>query len=327
MKNNIIQTLKAQQGNWVSGAMLCQSLGVSRTAVWKHVGGLREAGYDIEARANLGYRLVSSPDAPLPTEVIPGLSTRFMGQKLAYYPHLGSTNAEANQLARSGCPEGMVVVAEEQQGGRGRLGRGWFSPGQRGLWFSVVLRPPVAIGDTPQVTMVLAVAVAMALREHAGVAADIKWPNDILVQGKKICGILVELKAEMDLVHFLVAGIGINVNLAREDFPRELVETATSLQLETGALVPRVPLLRAVLVSLERWYQLWLREGFAPVLAAWRGLCVTLNCPVTIHNSPGGQSYTGQALDVDETGALLVQRDDDGTVERLMAGEVSLRKM
>lgn len=323
MKSNIVRILK-QSGDWISGEYLCRELGVSRTAIWKHIRGLREEGYDIEARANLGYRLRSVPDVPYPGEVAAGLGTEVMGSRIEYYTDVSTTNGEAKKLARAGCPEGTVVVAESQNGGKGRMGRFWFSPRAKGLWFSVVLRPIVDLVETPQATLVAAVAVAQAVREHTGVAAGIKWPNDLLVEGKKLCGILVELNAEMDRVNFMVAGIGLNVNIDSSHFSPELAETATSLKIEAGRHIPRVPLLRAVLQSLDIWYRRWLREGFVPVLDKWRELCVTLDCPVTVHTMKG--SYVGHALDVDETGALLVQTSD-GAVQRLVAGEVSLRKV
>jgi len=323
MKSSIVHILK-QSDNWVSGESLCRELGVSRTAVWKHIRGLREEGYDIEARANLGYRLLSVPDVPYPDEVTVGLGTAVIGSRIEYFADVPTTNEEAKKLARAGYPEGTVVVAESQSGGKGRMDRSWFAPRARGLWFSAVLRPQVNLVDTPQITMVAAVAVALAIREHTGVAVGIKWPNDLLVDGKKLCGILVELNAEMDRVNFMVAGIGLNVNIDSSQFPPELFEIATSLKIAAGRHIPRVPLLRAILQSFEIWYLRWLNEGFVPILNKWRELCVTLDCPVTVHNIK--DSYTGHALDVDETGALLV-KIKDGTVRRLVAGEVSLRKV
>jgi BirA family biotin operon repressor/biotin-[acetyl-CoA-carboxylase] ligase len=322
MKDKILNILKGSN-DWVSGELLCRELGVSRTAVWKHIRGLREGGYDIEARANLGYRLREVPDIPFPGEVSSGLATAVMGTRIEYFAELSSTNGEAKRLAREGAPEGTVVVAESQSGGKGRMGRYWFSPRGKGLWFSTVLRPPVNPVETPQVTMVVAVAIATAVRKHTGVPAGIKWPNDILVQGKKVCGILVELNAEMDRVNFLVAGIGLNVNIDRKDFPLDVADIATSLKLEAGRYIPRVPLLRALLESIDKWYRCWLSDGFALVLEKWRELCVTLDCPVTVHTMQG--SYDGHAIDVDEKGMLLV-RARDGSVQRLVAGEVSLRK-
>lgn len=323
MKSSILHILK-QSSDWVSGENLCRDLGVSRTAVWKHIRGLREDDYDIEARANLGYRLLSVPDVPYPDEVADGLGTAVIGNRIDFFTDLPTTNGKAKELALAGCPEGTVVVAESQSGGKGRMDRVWFSPESRGLWFTVVLRPQVNLVETPQSTMVVAVAVALAIHENTGVAVDIKWPNDLLVEGKKICGILVELNAEMDRVNFMVAGIGLNVNIDHGEFPSELSDMATSLKIAAGHHIPRVPLLRAILQSFEVWYQRWLQDGFAPVLNMWRELCVTLDCPVTVHNIK--ESYIGHAIDVDETGALLVKLPDS-TVQRLVAGEVSLRKI
>lgn len=322
MRQKILNILKHNQ-DWVSGEMLCRDLGVSRTAVWKHISGLREDGYRIEAKANLGYRLTDSPDVPFPAEVKTGLTTSVFGCNLVHMGEVASTNAEAKKLAREGCPEGTVIIAETQNGGKGRLGRVWFTPWSRGLWFSMVLRPPVNLIDTPQITMVAAVSVATAIREHTGVAAGIKWPNDILVDGKKVCGILVELNAEMDRVNFMVAGIGLNVNIKKDEFPPELENIATSLEIESGQHIYRVPLLRSLLQHFESWYYRWLNEGFAIILKNWRQLCVTLDCPVTVHTIK--ESYSGYAFDVDDTGALLV-RTEDGAVQRLVAGEVTLRK-
>jgi len=323
MKSSILHILK-QNHDWVSGEDLCRDLGVSRTAIWKHIRGLRGEGYDIEARANLGYRLLSAPDVPYPDEVTTDLGTAVIGRRIEYFTDLPTTNGEAKKLASASCPEGTVVVAESQNGGKGRMDRVWFSPSGKGLWFTAVLRPQVNLVDTPQITMVVAVAVALAIREHIGVAVGIKWPNDLLWEGKKLCGILVELNAEMDRVNFMVAGIGLNVNIDEDQFPPELLDIATSLKIAAGHYIPRVNLLRAILQSFEIWYQCWLQNGFIPILNKWRELCVTLDCPVTVHNIK--DSFAGHAMDVDETGALLVKMQD-GTVQRLVAGEVSLRKV
>ena len=323
MKSTILNILKEQKSDWLSGEFLSAKLGVSRTAVWKNIQALREAGYEIESRANLGYRLLSVPDIPYPDEVAAGLQTQLIGNRIEHFFETTSSNEEAKKLAREGCPEGTLVIAESQTKGRGLISRPWFAPAKTGLWFSVVLRPRVALADTPQLTMVMAVAVAEAVNEHIGAKGGIKWPNDLLFEGKKLCGILVELNAEMDLTDFLVAGIGLNVNIDQEMFPAELGEIATSVKVAAGRHVPRVPLLQSVLRSIEAWYLRWLREGFVPVLTRWREMCVTLGCPVTVHSLQ--ESYEGYALDVDETGALLV-RVEDGSVKRLIAGEVSLRK-
>ena len=323
MKSTILRELKEQKGLWVSGESLSVKLGVTRTATWKHIKGLRDAGYNIESKANLGYRLLSVPDIPYPSEIAHGLLSQLIGSQVKYFAQVSSTNEEAKKMAHQGCPEGLVVVAETQTGGKGRIARLWFSPPQKGLWFSIVLRPQVALVDTPQLTMVMAVAVAEAVNKHTGAGAGIKWPNDLLVQDKKLCGILVELSAEMDRANFLVVGIGLNVNIDAEQFPAEIADIATSLKIATGKYILRTPLLQEILQAIDNWYLCWLKEGFIPVLDRWREMCVTLNCPVTVHGLK--DSYDGYATDVDETGALLVETSD-GSVKRLIAGEVSLRK-
>ncbi len=214
------------------------------------------------------------------------------------------------------------MVAEEQTGGKGRLGRQWYSPRSRGIIFTLLLYPPVNPSRVSQVTMLTAVALASAIRSETGVGAGIKWPNDLLVDGRKVCGILAELSAEVDRIGCLVVGIGINANQDFGDFPEDIRDKATSLKLETGATVSRVRLLQVSLESFEHWYGLWLEQGFEPVRAAWKQMSVTLDCPVRIHTLD--QAWDGWAEDVDSDGALLL-RLPDGSLQRFVSGEVSLR--
>lgn len=323
MKEAILSLLKKNRGDFVSGEEICKRLQVSRTAIWKHIQALREDDYEIEARSRVGYQLTGIPDRLFPEEVKVGLSTRSMGQnKIFYSSTLSSTNELAREEAQKGCGEGTLVLAEEQTGGRGRLGRVWYSPRYKGIFLSLVLRPPVNPSEASQVTMVASVALAMAIRAETGVVAGIKWPNDLLVQGKKVCGILAELNAEMDRVNYLVLGAGINANQEPGDFPEELRATATSLKVETGQPVDRVKLVRACLEAFEHWYSLWLGQGFGAILSIWREMSVSLNCPVRIHTL--NKAWDGWAEDVDEDGALLL-RLPNGELQRLVSGEVSLR--
>lgn len=322
MKEAILRLLKERRPEYVSGEEICKNLDVTRTAVWKHIQALREDGYEIEARPRAGYLLTGVPDRLFPEEVLDGLSTRFIGRKVFYCDSISSTNDLAKELAREGAGEGSLVVAEEQTGGKGRLGRGWYSPRYKGIWFSLILYPPVNPSEASQITMLAAVALASAIRDVTGVAAGIKWPNDLLVGGKKVCGILTELSAEMDRIDHLVVGAGINANLDVEDFPEEVRSTATSLKADAGRAVSRVRLLQASLAGFEKWYTVWLAQGFAPVLAKWKELSISLNCPVRIHTL--NKSWDGWAEDVDEDGALLL-RLPDGGIQRLVSGEVSLR--
>ncbi len=318
VKDKILDLLR-DQGGYISGEDISRSLGVSRTAVWKHVHSLLEEGYDIEARRPLGYRLRGIPDLLLPREIRRDLEARVLGGNILHFHRLGSTNQVARELARKGAPEGTVVVAEEQTAGKGRWGRNWHSPPRSSISLSLILRPRLAPTDTPQVTLLAAVAVAGALRSACGLEAGIKWPNDVLVGGRKVCGILTELEAEMEEVRFLVLGIGVNVNQAEEDFPPEIRGRATSLRLESGRAVNRVAVARSLLAELDRWYLVYLREGFGPVAAGWKGFNLTLGHRITV-SSPQ-RVLEGTARDLAEDGGLLVELED-GRIARVLAGEV-----
>jgi BirA family biotin operon repressor/biotin-[acetyl-CoA-carboxylase] ligase len=322
MKGEILRLLKNNAPEFISGELICRQLGVSRAAIWKHISALRGDGYIIKAQTNAGYRLESSPDRLYPEEVRSDLGTTILGRQIHYFDSLGSTNAVAKDLAREGCAEGALVLAEEQNGGRGRLGRGWFAPHARGIWASLVLRPAVSPADVPQLTLITAVALARALRRETLLPVGIKWPNDLLAGGKKICGILTEMSADMDRVNYAVVGFGLNVNIRREDFPPELSTIATSLCIEAGKIFSRLALLKAILDELENKYLTWLNQGFAPLLTEWREMCVTIDCPVTVHTLK--ERWDGYAEGVNESGALLV-RTPGGELRCLIAGEVSLR--
>lgn len=304
----------------VSGQAISDKLGLTRAAVWKHVEALRGQGYRIDAVATRGYRLVAVPDRLRALELRPLLNTHDVGQVLHCHEELGSTNDEAKALAEAGAEHGEVVVAELQTGGRGRRGRSWISPARRNVAFSVILRPEdLPPARAPELTLVAAVAICDALR-HAGVEAGIKWPNDVLVRGRKIAGILTELSAEADRVHWVVVGVGVNVNARPEDFPPELRGQATSLLIERDQPAPRALFLVACLAGLEGWYDRHAEEGFAPIRQAWRERSVTLGQDVTVRSD--GDEVTGRAEDIDEAGALLV-RTATGLV-RVTSGDVAL---
>lgn len=321
MRTKILQLLREHRGQYLSGEEISQRLGVSRTAIWKHMQALKQQGYKIESHSRLGYCLWEAPDRLLPLEIGARLTTKFIGQDIYYYDEVDSTNNTAKKLAAEGCAAGTIVVAESQNTGRGRLSRGWFSPSGKGIWLSVVLRPPFSPQDAPKCTLLTAVAVNEAIRNVAKLNSSIKWPNDILYQGKKLVGILTEMSAEMDSINYIVIGVGVNVNIERADFPPELADIATSLLIETGHKISRMELLIAILERLEHYYLLAINEGFAPVFAAWRSMSVTLGQQVDVFGFK--RKFTGVALDIDDDGALLVQTAEG--VERVLAGDVSIR--
>ncbi|WP_378955355.1 biotin--[acetyl-CoA-carboxylase] ligase [Pelosinus sp. sgz500959] len=322
MRTKILEILRKCPDEYLSGEEISRQLEVSRTAIWKHMQTLKQAGYEIEAHPRRGYRLQNRPDLLLPYEIRETLSSNILGQKeIFYFSDVESTNTEAKKQANLGCAEGTIVLSEAQNKGRGRLSRGWFSPSSKGIWLSIVLRPPFNPYDAPKCTLLAAVAVTKAIRKVTQVECGIKWPNDILYQGKKLVGILTEMSAEIDAINHIVIGMGINVNIEEEEFPEELKEIATSLAMITGREISRLSLLDAVLVELEEAYHKVIQQGFTEMLDEWRQLSVTLGKNVNVIGS--GRDFGGLAVDIDQDGALLVQTTE--CLERVLAGDVSIR--
>lgn len=322
LRSRILELLRKAGEAYMSGEEIAGKLGVSRTAVWKHVKELREAGYKIKSRSRSGYTLEETPDCLLPGEIKNGLRTRFVGKDIVFFEEVDSTNRVAKQLAQKGAAAGAVVVAEAQGKGRGRLERPYFSPAGKGIWFSVILRPHILPQEAPKCTLLAAVAVAMAMKRF-GLKAEIKWPNDILHEGKKLTGILTEMSAELDRVNYIVIGTGVNVNMEEKDFPEELRGKATSLAIMKGEKLPRVAFFQAVLEALDELCTVLEEEGFAPIVAHWREYAVTLGQDVHVIGATGRGSFDGRAVDIDEEGALLVETADG--VRRVLAGDVSIR--
>lgn len=311
----IIRLLRAG-GGFASGQALSASLGVSRTSVWKHIKALRKMGYRIEASPSKGYRLLEA--RPFNgVELASLLDGRVFGRELHFFETIESTNAKAFELARAGAPEGTVVIADAQTRGKGRIGRRWESPAGTNLYLSVVLRPPGPPQGAQGLTFVAAVAAAEAVRA-TGTRPAVKWPNDILTGGRKTAGILLEMDSEPDRVHFVIAGIGVNLNSRRSELPEYIRGTATSLLEEAGEPVDRAAFAASLLAGMERWYGVYLSEGFAPVLEAWKGYFESVGRPVKV--TFFDKSVTGVCRGVAPDGALLLERD--GRVERVLSGDV-----
>ncbi len=321
MEPSILELLRNAKSGFVSGEEMAEQLGVSRTAVWKRIRELKNKGYRILSQPRNGYYLEESPDLLLPEEVRYGLKTGFIGQNIIYYDTIQSTNLEARREIAAGAPEGTVIVAETQEMGRGRLERSFFSP-RGGIWFSVILRPKFLPQEAPKCTLMAAVSVAMAM-ERFGFSVGIKWPNDILYEGKKLTGILTDMSAEMDRINAIIIGIGINVNIRKEEFPEELRETATSLYCIGGEQVQRAKFLQAVLESMEELYKEACSQGFAPVMEKWKRYSATLGQEVQVIGVGQGEHFTGTAVDIDEDGALLIETETGR--RRVLAGDVSIR--
>lgn len=318
----ILTALRRGADQPVSGAELARELGVTRAAVWARIQELRWLGYDIAASPHEGYVLRDAPDVLHPDDLASRLgATAVVGRQIQVFRSTTSTNDVVDKLARDGVAEGVVVFAESQTTGRGRLGRRWVSPPGKGLWFSVLLRPPFRPQEATRLTVAAATATARAVRAKLNVAPEVKWPNDLLVRGRKLAGVLTEMNAEVDRIHHVVLGIGLNVNQTARDFPAELQPLATSLRLETGRPVQRADLVVAILRELDRDYARICAGGFEAVADEWEALCTTLGRQVTIH--VGQRQIQGRAEALDAEGALLV-RTDYGRLERVTGGDVTL---
>ncbi len=313
-QHQIIQFLRLAQG-YISGEEMSRQLTISRAAVWKHMHQLREMGYEIEAVPHLGYRLIACPDKLIPEEIQHGLATKTFGRRVIAHESVASTMDEAFHLGMNGAVEGTIVCAETQTKGRGRLGRNWMSPKGKGIYFSLIMRPRLAPSQMPQLTLMAAVAIAEAIEQATGIKCSIKWPNDLLIEGKKVAGILTELRAETDQMKFLVLGVGLNVNSTAT----QLIETATSLKIVNGSTIDRVQLLQKVLASLEKWYHIVHKGDFTRMLAQWKSLSCTLNHRVRVTDGYG--VIEGIAVDLDNDGALLV-KEEGGNIVRRLAGDV-----
>lgn len=320
--SQILSALRSSTEGGVSGAEISHKLGISRAAVWARIEELRSLGYDIEATPHLGYRLLSSPDTLHADDLLARLGqTKVIGRDIRVFQETTSTNDVIEKLARDKVPEGVVVFAESQSKGRGRLGRKWISPSHKGLWFSILLRPKLQPQETTQLTVAAATALRRAIEIVTGIKAKIKWPNDILINKKKSAGILTELSAELDRVKHVILGIGVDVNLSAADFPAELRKIATSLKIEAGKAISRADLAVHILRELDHDYTRVCSGKFESVANEWEEQCETIGHPVSIQI--GERRVHGRAESLDDDGALLL-RTQYGQLERITAGDVTV---
>lgn len=319
-KDELLRHLREEQGNWISGEDLSGRMAISRSAVWKQVSRLRQEGYLIRSSSKKGYLFLEVPEMLLPAEIREGIETNVFGRKeIVYFTELESTNRKAKEMAAQGASEGTLVVAETQTRGRGRIGRSWYSPFQAGIYASLILRPKLPPNETPKITLVTGVSVAEALLAVTSLRPDIKWPNDILVRGRKICGILTETSTEMDAIDFVVVGVGINVNT--REFPDDLKEIATSVYLETGKTFDRVMLLQEFLLQFERLYATFLHSGFESIGKRWGELSILLGKDVTVHMID--RTCKGRVMKLDRDGALII-RGKSGELEKIYSGDIHI---
>lgn len=315
----ILEVLRSKSYTYISGEQLSRELNMSRTAVWKHVNALRDLGYKVEAITSVGYKLVSSPSLLLPLEIKNGLRAKFIGQNIYWEYEVGSTNTLAMQLAEEGAPEGTIVVSESQKQGRGRMGRSWISQPETGIYLSVILRPDFVPMKASCITFISAIALVEALEQSIGMQARVKWPNDVMIHGRKTAGILTELRAEMERIHYVIVGIGVNVNNTR--FPKELRNKVTSLSLELKEKVSRVKVVQALLEALERWYLVTLHDDNYKTFERWRDLSCTLGNRVEVN--VGNEILRGIATRLEPNGSLCLKLDS-GEEKQILAGDVTM---
>ncbi len=316
-ENPVLIFLRENREHFISGEEISKKLKVSRASIWKEMQHLRHLGYEIEAQPHLGYKLLGIPDKMFADELAHKLGTKFIGKDIYSYEQLDSTNDTAFKLGEQGAKEGACVFSEYQKKGRGRLGRTWVSPKGKNIILSVLLRPAISPAEASKITLMAGVSVVKAVQKDTGKTAGIKWPNDIWYQGKKVCGILTEMSAELDRVNFIVLGIGINVN----SDPRELPPGSTSLKEIAGKEVSRLNFARDLLKTLEHDYLRFKKEDFQGLAKEWEDFSVASGKRVVATVS--GRKIQGQATGIDADGVLWIRRDD-GLQEKVVAGDLQV---
>lgn len=321
IRKELLDAFTNAGGNYLSGQTLADLIGCSRTAVWKHMEELRKEGFQLEAVRRKGYRIVKTPERITADEIRLGLKTNFIGKNIHYEDRVESTQKIAHQLANEDVPEGTVVIAEEQISGRGRMERSWHSPKYTGIWMSLILRPNIPLQKAPQLTLLTAVSVVQAIEDLTELHPEIKWPNDILINGKKITGILTELQAESDRIHSIIIGIGINVNQRITDFPLDLQNTATSIMIEKGSEISRASLIKSIFTQFEKMYLLYLAEGFLPIKLLWESYATSIGKQLKARTLT--KTIEGKALGITDDGVLRIQ-DSEGKIHQVYSADIEL---
>ncbi|MBP3950619.1 biotin--[acetyl-CoA-carboxylase] ligase [Bacillus suaedae] len=321
MKEQLLKIFNEHEGQYVSGEKISEALGCSRTAIWKHIDALRKSGYELQSAPRKGYRLIKKGDSIQPHDIKSSLTTKRLGQEQTYFESTESTQIIAHKLAQEGVNEGHLVVANEQTSGKGRLARKWYSRAGASISMSVILRPKLSPQETPQLTLLTAVAVVRAIKKQTGLSADIKWPNDVLLNGKKVVGILTEMQADPDFVHSVIIGIGINVNHHATDLDSEILGIATSLAIEKGSDVDRAALISVILLELETLYELYLTDGFSTIRTLWETHSNSIGTYLTAKTAKS--SIYGFAKGISDEGCLLLE-DQLGEVHQIYSADIEL---
>ena len=320
MKEEILRLLRSTDG-YISGQELCNRFGVSRTAVWKAINQLKEAGYEIEAQQNKGYRLMAAPDLMTEAEIKSLMHTDWVAKEVLYFDTIDSTNTKAQELAEKGYPSGTLVVADKQESGKGRRGRSWVSPSGTGIFMTLMIKPDINPNNASMLTLVAALAVAKAITSVTGEEALIKWPNDIVVNSKKVCGILTEMNAQFDYINHIVVGIGINVH--NESFPEEISQMASSLMIEAGGRrFHRAQIIAETMAYFEQYYDTFLKtQDLSALVREYDELLVNRNKSVRVLDPK--EPFDGKAMGITPKGELIV--DTWESRKLVSSGEVSVR--
>lgn len=322
MKDKILHLLKENGGNFISGQTISEKLNVSRTAIWKYINILKKEGYHIDSMSKKGYKLTFSPDILSFEEISENLTTKYIGKNLFYFESLDSTNTKAKELASKDATHGTVVISEEQTSGKGRLGRVFVSPKRKGIWMSIIIRPDIEPLKVPKITQVGAAALVKTF-ENFNIKVQVKWPNDIILNNKKLCGILTEMSGELNKVSYVVMGIGINANLDKEDFPEDLRDKATSISIETGNYIKRKEFVSILINTFEKLYEEFVEEdNIKTSVSICRDHSLLIGKEIKIINR--NEEIFAKALDLDENGELVVEFKD-GSIHKIFSGEVSIR--
>ncbi|WP_280768196.1 biotin--[acetyl-CoA-carboxylase] ligase [Salipaludibacillus daqingensis] len=317
MKGKVLTLLRENEKTFLSGEKISQELNCSRTAVWKHIDALRKEGFDIIATQNKGYQLKKSGTLLSEHDLVSRLKGNTLIDKVVFHSSVSSTQTIAHQLVNEGASEGTVVVADEQTEGRGRLGRVWDSHKQSGIWMSLVLKPNIDFRQAPQLTLVAAVALTRALRDKTNLNVEIKWPNDLLIHGKKIAGILTEMQADPDRIQSVIIGMGINVN--HQEFPEEVSSIATSLKLETGEGFDRAEMIAEILKEFSWLYETYLTEGFSLIKPLWEAHSLSIGKKIIARRA--NDSITGEAIGINDEGVLLL-KDAKGQTHHIYSADI-----
>lgn len=318
-RNKLIHLLADSKEDYISGQLLSEKLNISRSAIWKHMKELEKEGFKIEGKSRLGYRILDFPKGVSEHTLQWGRNTNWLGKKIIHKESTPSTQIIAHELARNDAKHGTVVIADEQTAGKGRMNRNWHSTKGKGIWLSMILRPTILPYQAPQLTLLTATVLADVIKKITGASVQIKWPNDILINSKKISGILTELQAEQDQIQYIVVGIGMNVNHSLDDLPEDINHKASSLMIETKQTWDIQILIQEILMEFEKAYTEYMTSGFHDIKNKWESYGFKLGKRITIRTMQ--RTWDGKFLGIAEDGALLVQ-DDQGETNKLYSAEI-----